>query len=290
VDVTQNLTPLHDFSASALAEAIEANTIEFIADLGRSSQVTLYREPDVAWLATGMPYPSFNRVLHAKFKSEDVDARIEAALAPFKSRNAPMAWHTGPTTQPPELGEHLIVHGLECTSDEPGMTVDLQSLDDDAKLPPGVTIERVGDLAGLRAWCEIFTTTFGQPDLVEATVAVETEMGVGEHLWRRLYIGSSRGKPVATALLFLGAGVAGIHGVGTLPEARRQGIGRAMTVTPLLEARTLGYRVGILHASLLGVGVYRRLGFEEYCKLRRYVWSGEQRQRFTTGYSDAEWE
>jgi GNAT superfamily N-acetyltransferase len=274
--VSHGSTPLHDFATSALAEAIEANTIESMADLGRSSQVTLYRKPDIAWFVTGMPYPSFNRVLHAQFESADVDARIEAALAPFQARNLPMAWHTGPTTRPSDLGERLIAHGLRCTSDEPGMAVDLRALDDDAQLPPDLTIERVSDLAGLRAWSEIFTTAFGQPaSAAEATVAVETDLGIGEHPWRRLYVGSWRGEPMATALLFLGAGVAGIHGVGTFSKARRQGIGMAMTLTALLEARAMGYRIGVLHASSLGVGVYRRLGFQEYCRLCRYVWPGE---------------
>ncbi len=267
---------LYDFSAPALAAAIEANSIESMADEGRSSQVTLYRKPDIAWFVTGMPYPSFNRVLHAQFESEDVDARIEAALAPFKARNVPMAWHTGPTTRPSNLGERLIAHGLKCTSDEPGMAADLRALDDDTKLSLDFIIERVDDLAGLRTWSEIFTTAFGQSEsAAEATVAVETDLGIGDHPWRRLYVGSLCGEPVATAMLFLGAGVAGIHGVGTLPKVRRRGLGKAMTVTPLLEARAMGYRVGVLHASPLGVGVYRKLGFQEYCRLCRYVWPGE---------------
>ena len=77
---------------------------------------------------------------------------------------------------------------------------------------------------------------------------------------------------MATALLFLGAGVAGIYGVGTIPQARRRGIGWAMTTAPLLEARAMGYQIGTLHSSSMGFGIYQRLGFREYCKLSRYVW------------------
>jgi ribosomal protein S18 acetylase RimI-like enzyme len=157
------------------------------------------------------------------------------------------------------------------------MAVDLLMLDDEAGSPLGLTIEQVGDLEGLRRWSEIFTAAFGQPeDTAEATFAVETELGVGKHPWRRLYVGLWEGEPVATSLLFLGAGVAGIYGVGTVSDARRRGIGRAMTVTPLLEARAMGYRIGVLHASPMGLGTYRRLGFREYCRLCRYVWSDEQ--------------
>lgn len=43
-----------------------------------------------------------------------------------------------------------------------------------------------------------------------------------------------------------------------------------MTLGPLREARALGYRLGILHSSRMGMGVYRQLGFEEHCRMSHY--------------------
>ena len=94
--------------------------------------------------------------------------------------------------------------------------------------------------------------------------------GLGFELPLRSYLGVLDGKPVATSQLFLGVGVAGIYVVATLPEARRQGIGSALTLAPLLDARAMGFRIGILHASPMGLSMYRRLGFQEYCRMGHY--------------------
>jgi GNAT superfamily N-acetyltransferase len=264
---------LEDFSPSALIGAIEANQFEFSRDLARSPQVEMHEDPDIVWFVTGRPFPRFNRVLRAHFDSQDVDARVEAALAPFRSRNVPMVWHTGPTTRPADLGDRLIAHGLKRIGDEPGMALDLRALPASvpASGPSTLTIERVADTDRLREWAHIHASAFASaPGVAEARRSIEADLGLGVPC-RRLYIGLLGEEPVAASLLFLGAGVAGIYSVGTVPTARGQGIGRAMTMAPLTEARALGYRIGVLHASPMGMRIYQRLGFREYCRLCCYV-------------------
>ena len=64
--------------------------------------------------------------------------------------------------------------------------------------------------------------------------------------------------------------MAGLYAVVTLPWARRRGIGTALTVAPLVEARAAGYRTATLQASVGGQGVYARIGFVPCGAFREY--------------------
>jgi predicted acetyltransferase len=71
--------------------------------------------------------------------------------------------------------------------------------------------------------------------------------------------------------VFCSSSVAGVYAVGTLPEARRQGIGSAITLRGLRDARERGYRVGVLQSSQMGYNLYRRFGFENCFVIKSYA-------------------
>jgi GNAT superfamily N-acetyltransferase len=157
------------------------------------------------------------------------------------------------------------------------MAVDLSALNEDLPMPAGLTIQAVDHIEALEQWAYAAIVGFGHPD-TEVKIWFDLFADLRFGLPLRHYVGIVNGRPVATSELFLGAGVAGIYVVATVPEARRQGIGAALTLAPLREARAMGYRIGTLHASSMGLGVYRRLGFREYCRMSHYVWSSERSQ------------
>jgi GNAT superfamily N-acetyltransferase len=71
------------------------------------------------------------------------------------------------------------------------------------------------------------------------------------------------GGPVSTATLVVADGVAAVYGVGTVIGWRGRGLGRAVTLAVLHEARTRGCDLAFLNPSDLGYGVYARLGFTD---------------------------
>ena len=140
------------------------------------------------------------------------------------------------------------------------MAVALSTLPAAAPTPPGLTVDQVAGSAALRAWIDTLVGANPLPaDVAHVLHGLHTQHGYHSRPAVHYFLGRLDGAPVATSLLFYGAGVAGLYCVATVPAARRQGIGAAVTLAPLLAARAAGYRRGVLQSSGMGLGVYRAL-------------------------------
>jgi len=253
--------------------AIEENGAEFLMVLGRAAGAEVRDDGRVRWAIGNSPIDYHNCVVHADLTPEVADAEIETFQERMQAHGVPGSWHVGPSMRPPDLGERLVAHGFEYGGDDIGMAVDLPTLPEEVPVSEGFSVERVRDEARLAEWIEALGSGFGEGP-VEAEWVGEVYRKLGfedEGLWRH-YLGRLDGTPVATATLFFGAGVAGVYFVCTVERARRRGIGAAVTLAALREARDLGYTVGVLGSSEMGYPVYRRLGFEEYCRIGLYEW------------------
>jgi GNAT superfamily N-acetyltransferase len=259
-----------DFSTSALIDAIEANYFDAWSDFGRFGGEVLANE-EILRVVSLLPYIPYNGVLRVIWQNNDIDAKIRVNLAYFKARNAPMLWTVSPSTKPPDLAQHLVSQGFRLVQELVGMAVDLDQLSEDIVLPHSTVVQEVKDLHSLRQFVDLVAWKWHLPPAGnELMFSFQQQLGVGVDKSRRRWLAYQNNEPVAKAFLTMGAGVAGIYGVSTIPAVRRQGIGRAITLTALLAARQLGYRIGVLHSTQIGEGVYRSLGFQEYCRLYIY--------------------
>lgn len=265
----QTVPVLQDLSDAAISRAIEASLTAFPVNVARSLGGEISNTADLLWITIAIPLDSLNGVFRSIFTPSNADAYIEAMITEFHQRNLPMCWQLGPSSQPSDLGKRLLAHGFKHDEDEPGMALDILTMNEDFPAPAELVIQPVRDLPTLRQWVNIWL--FGAPDNVTAIYQdVHARLGIGPHLPWHYFIGLYNGKPVATSCLFLAAGVAAVHTVVTLPEVRNRGIGAAMTLAALREARQRGYRYAILTASPYGERIYRRIGFRDYCTISRY--------------------
>ena len=110
---------------------------------------------------------------------------------------------------------------------------------------------------------------FGFPPEVE-DVALAFFAGMGLELPSAFYLATADGVPVGTSQVFYAAGVPGVYNVAVAEGARGKGLGAALTLQPLLEARAMGYCAGVLQSSDMGLPLYPRLGFAQNCRLDSY--------------------
>jgi GNAT superfamily N-acetyltransferase len=268
-------TVVSDFSALTLARAIKANWADYYSYLGRSPSAELSVGPCLTWLLTGIPDSFLNVVFRTQLPTDGAGELIDETLAHFRSRNVKrFSWWAETDTPRTDLDTHLVTHGLTFDEGRTGMAADLMTLPEDLPRSAGLTIIPVEDKATLRQWIHVTRIGFGIPEHGESRLC-DLFADLAFAMPMRSYLAVLNGQAVGTSQLFLSAGVAGIYSVTCLPEARRQGVGAAITLAALLEARMMGYRISILQASEQGCNVYRRLGFQAYDKLNIYLWESE---------------
>ncbi len=257
---------------ASVVRAIERNTAEFLLAMGKAGGGEERRSQEISWTIGGSPIDYHNAVVHAHLSAEGADRAIREVIEKFTLHNVPGSWHLGPSMRPDDLGERLQAHGFQNGGDEPGMAAYLPALNEHISAPDGLRIVRVQDTQTLALWAKTLAVDFGEGAREADWVAgIYRKIGLGDEVPWRHYLGWLGNEPVATASMYLGAGVAGIYFVLTIPQARHRGIGSAITLAALQEARTMGYRVGVLGSSEPGFPVYARLGFRQYCNFVIYV-------------------
>ena len=266
--IVQEVTP--DTMLAASYEHFAAYELH----VGTAPGGEVHDTPQLAYSFSGVPSAWMNSVVRTCLDPEtDVDEVIESILSRARRRSLPLGWFLLPGTTPTDMGSRLQEHGLEYDDSEPCMSVDLQKLPSHVPVPDDLRIIEVLDPMTLEQWINAFGDSYGADAAYrQRRLAFRASLGLDTSLPYRSFLAFLGDQPIATSELFLGAGVAAIVWVGTVPTARRLGIGAAVTLAPLLEARRLGYRIGALTASPLGYKVYQGLGFQEMCRMETYLW------------------
>jgi predicted GNAT family acetyltransferase len=251
---------LSDFSPEDLIHMVDEHDDESFA-LAMGRHAAMQSEPGFYEILTGIKDPFANMAFGMHVP--DAENRVKAISARLRDADCPAYFWVGPCTTPTNLSEILIDNGWTHLASPPAMVVDINLM---AKppAPEGMRLQRVTDGESLTEWRKAVSTGFHmKPEVTELFSLLE-----GNQM--RLYTAFLGDEIVGTTALITHNGVAGIYCVSTFPEFRGRGIGAALTTLPLLEAHSEGYQIGTLQASSMGFPVYKRLGFQEVCKLQMY--------------------
>ena len=255
-----------EVSNAELAEAADANFVVHASWAHqRTAGMRVSDELGVMLTDSGLACDTFNVACRARLTADQARQRIRAALAFFRQAGRPFSWWVGPGDQPSNLGELLVEAGLLRAETELAMAADLAGLQVDNYIPDGLEIRRVRTDVELQDFAQIIA---GPQERHFYVLAASALLAPDTPLW--FYVGYLGGQPVATAELTVGGGVAGLYNISTIEAYRRRGIGTALTLQPLLDARGSGFRTGVLQAAAAGVGVYTRIAFKRFGDITEY--------------------
>lgn len=262
------MTQTAEMDDAELIRAIEGNAAELLLAMGAAGGGRQRSDQAVRWTIGGSPIDYHNAVVTCSVDDRTAEVVVAESLQELKDHGVPGSWHVGPSMRPLDLGDRLVAAGFTHGGAEPGMALRLAELRETEVA--GLRVERIG-LKELGVWADTLGRGFGEgPKEAQWVAEVYRRLGVADP-WRH-YVGYLGDEPVATATVFLAAGVAGLYFVMTVPEARRRGIGAAITAAVLREARDSGSEYAVLGSSPAGRSVYAGLGFREYCAIDLYEW------------------
>jgi GNAT superfamily N-acetyltransferase len=172
-------------------------------------------------------------------------------------------WWASPLSTPADLASRLALRGLHRIS-MPGMSLDLTGFAA-GPVPHELRIEVVRDAAGIDAWMEASSEAFGIEPEQRPRYRQTPEAVLAGDVPGWCVTGFLRGLPVATAMVCVGTGVAGLSNIATIQSHRRRGLGAAVTSRGLELARDAGYRTAVLTSTDSGRPLYEALGFSTRC-------------------------
>ena len=259
-----------------MAKAVEANEAEFLLALGRAGGGEERDDKHVRWTIGGSPIGYHNAVVRASLDASHADEVIVASQSLMRTHGVPGSWHVGPSMRPDDLGSRLLARGFE-GGPEPGMAAELDAMPS-VDMPTGLEIARARS-DELDEYESVLAGGFGEGPPEAAWVCeMYGRIGLEDDTWRH-FVGRINGTAVACATTFFASGVVGLYFVCTAPDARRRGVGAAISRAALIDARNDGMRVGVLGSSPMGQRVYEGLGFRTVSDLHVYEWSPSRDDR-----------
>ncbi|MCU4297614.1 GNAT family N-acetyltransferase [Brevibacterium permense] len=216
------------------------------------------QSPGVAWVKTNAQHEELNLVLWSTPK------RIDGTIEVFG--RLPTLWHSWPNHPQYNIERELEERGLLFVEEEPVMVADLRSAVDLVYYQPWMQVRVAETEADLAEWARVWTGSRPSDRLLSAIAP----FGIGPDRTVVHLLADVHGQPIACSAIALAGDVAAIEHVVTVENYRRQGVGAAMTKASIECARDRGAHTAVLTASPEGEGIYRRLGFAEVDRVRRF--------------------
>ncbi len=218
-----------------------------------------------------MRHLPYNAVVRTHLESNSADSALERVLARYRERGVDYMWIDHPSATPDDLGRRLTKSGLELVEVATGMSLELANWQPTA---PTTLVKEAVDDAALEAYAALLMRYWEIPEDEQHLVTeLHQYWSPSRATGHRFLAFNSAGAAIGKGYLSLAGptGVASIFGMSVVPEARGRGVASKITMAMLGCAKKEGCARAVLHSSQGAVGLYRRAGFIERCKLKVYA-------------------
>jgi len=256
-----DLTFIQNPTPERLQEAAATNHQHWMRCMAEVSGGDVHQDKGAMWIYTPAAMGAEVTIAFPRLAPVEASDHLDAILAACRGQSLRQVacWSLLPA-QPPDLGARLVARGFQWGWQPHWMWLDfaaIQPVRPDQGRPAGLRVDLVDDATG---WVV--------DDLPYYDREIATNLGRMSRLQpRRVWHFAAwlEGQLVGQSVLHLTTGplgVAGIYSCGVVPAARRQGVGKAVTLAACQFAQTMGCPGAILNATEIGTPMYRRLGFE----------------------------
>ncbi len=216
-------------------------------------------------VVTGEPHPLGNFILVSD--ADDLGSTREGTRELMESAiPSAVLFSAEPSA---EVVRFLEESGYAGHGSMPAMAVDLDRMVE-TELMDGYVFERVVSSEGLQAWTSALAEGYGLPMPVAQLFCLDTAEFKDDDRFQ-LFAVKKGEEMVATSMVSMMDGLAGVYAVSTLAAERGRGLGGHVTASALRASQKFGYRVGVLQSSEDGYPVYQRLGFGDYGGVPMFV-------------------
>ena len=239
----------------AVADLVRIADESFIASFRKLaqhvSQGETHEEGSIFSFSTGLPLSSFNGCIVTQ---ETSSTELASCLEWVAAHDVPFrVWVAEKLAA--GLAEVPVSYGLEPA----------------ASLYPGMVLHPIPDAPTFDAGVDV--VAISEPTLDEF-IGVLEEGGLRGELARRLispsfardadvrlFVGRLDERPVGTSIAIRSGDASGVYNVGTLPQARRRGVGSAVTWAAVGAGQAWGCDTVVLQSSVMGLSMYPDMGF-----------------------------
>ncbi len=229
----------------------------------QTERMKVHESQNLAFVDSGLSCDTFN-IIHLFNGSRLEKKEIQSAVNYFQSKGFDFCVWISQGNLLPKVQNYLTELSLIQQNAEAGMVLDLKEY-----LPiqknEHKNIRVVNDERSINEFANVIAKNWSPPDQNVIRYYNQTSWHyLDKKNSIQLFIYYYQDQPVSVVEMFpTDEETVGLYGFATLEAFRGMGIGSALMTFALNKAKELNFQKVILQASEDGIGIYRKMGFEE---------------------------